>query len=1319
MLVIDYSLIPLSPEDRQMVDDAVSHRIRSGEAPKLDKSEFGRVVVLNPDPVQTIHHIPDDLRANLRRIMVHTMEGPTVLRSERLLEELLDSDDPLHVLIIELKSEFAQFAAFLDCIPKLRQRYPDMAVFLNSGQTRALEVLQDPMVQGERILQLNYPDARGTVEILDPNELTQVISESTEPVGFSVPFFSQIRLKLEDSTEPAAFNLDSLRGLHGRFGVGAAREVDVGRGRKERMVLLDLPIRLIRDFQFRQDRGLDFAGIVRDGRRILSRNFEKEKLEFRWIPMASVESFMRQVPGDDLKIVNVASAAVLRVNTFNGQVTFVTRSTGDQISLEDVRTLGFRKPGGPAPGQGGIQDTGGVFFDRLVMPSAKFNERDPVQESIREHVLGRKILGEEERKRKLEIYTSRLNVGAVGPLAAQTIKILRAYGLERLINPESFHYLCDLPQQLPRYYETPARFEAHFQNLVKSLRELIVEKDGDVIRILDYSHQMPVSMEWVDASHITFDKVESQELETCYRETRALIGFIGHEFRRNFQIGEGEVAFFTKIKSAQAAGLQAKWMVDYKRGAFGPPLPPESLPDFVFFGTPEDKTENDKSYFFPSFACTELVTAEASRELFAKVDYEFSVFLEEQMALASHYFRDDGKFDIGAAEYGEYFDRKLDEADGELVNLKSDLVTLDSVDSPEYKALLKEEEAAYHERYQEFLKDQGQVNEDFRQATVELLKLVKELGGELELPPLPEAPAGEEADSPEFDRQVMEAAAGALDARRQHADGQAGAVVEDLAGRVQGLKDGVDALGRAHRAQREALQAQSAARQADMEARLHAKAPQRLALLKKLRSIDREGLTRRVEVQLGQIGEERQLLRGKITGYGEKNDQYLRSMQGVLAKLPQALQALREQEPSATPRSNRGRIAGQVGRVERVLGSMRAFVAKANQGMSQLEQFEVRGEKLGSHLFTLRMESELLNSIEENRQPDFPAPAPAPGGESGDMHAAFMAHKGRMDQFQAVLDATIQFCGGVLPEVDSGVKRYELALERFSALEKAAARRQRLRQSRQNLKERQLLMQGELEDLPKQVRECFMPARKALLLNNFIPEAEKKLLNLRRCKAFLEEILRLSHELLKAQYLDRAVYRRFASDQFMKGAYIAVDIRQDQARAFQNVQPAVNRLFRSIYYNISQQHPKKLPRVKSGHLKTMEKKVLLDFLQQWGAAPRKAPYSYIFLPSTFSLADAVEVMNYKDRAFRGVPRLVLIYVSKFHTAEIVDNPVFREAYFKAQKHNVIVNIDGHAVVDNPLAICQRLLQETLGSTFDTPEVEEMPEEEEREMKFKV
>ena len=124
-----------------------------------------------------------------------------------------------------------------------------------------------------------------------------------------------------------------------------------------------------------------------------------------------------------------------------------------------------------------------------------------------------------------------------------------------------------------------------------------------------------------------------------------------------------------------------------------------------------------------------------------------------------------------------------------------------------------------------------------------------------------------------------------------------------------------------------------------------------------------------------------------------------------------------------------------------------------------------------------------------------------------------------------------------------------------------------------------------------------------------------------------------------------------------------------------------------------------------------------DILSRLRALPAEAAPgspSYMILPGTLSLIQAVKLMNQKDALFRGVPRCVLVYVSKFDAAVLSGNAPVRDEYFQALRHNVIVNIDDKKVVDNPRTIALQLLNDTLGCTFDTARVDEIPEEEQQD-----
>src|SRR5271170_5006278 len=99
MLEIDYSLVTLEEPDRAAILADVARKLKAGVVPAIDKSKPGRVVVLNPDPVQTTHHVPDELRVQLRRGLVSTTEGSTTLRAERIFSDVVSGEEPIVALI--------------------------------------------------------------------------------------------------------------------------------------------------------------------------------------------------------------------------------------------------------------------------------------------------------------------------------------------------------------------------------------------------------------------------------------------------------------------------------------------------------------------------------------------------------------------------------------------------------------------------------------------------------------------------------------------------------------------------------------------------------------------------------------------------------------------------------------------------------------------------------------------------------------------------------------------------------------------------------------------------------------------------------------------------------------------------------------------------------------------------------------------------------------------------------------------------------------------------------------------------------------------
>ena len=232
MLEIDYSLIPLTEADQALVREEVSNKIKEGNVPNPDRSVDGRIVVLNPDLVQTVHQITDELRPRLRRIMLAAQQGTTHLPAERLFNAITESDERLYLIIIELQSDFRFFSDFMDFIPRLRKENPEMAVFLSGSMTHLREKFHQILSNGGASLVVEFPEVKESVEISDPDVFFERVTSQEQEVSLSIPFFTDIRILLQKVSKPISFNLVTLRKLHSVLGHGEAKEVEVGKGRK-------------------------------------------------------------------------------------------------------------------------------------------------------------------------------------------------------------------------------------------------------------------------------------------------------------------------------------------------------------------------------------------------------------------------------------------------------------------------------------------------------------------------------------------------------------------------------------------------------------------------------------------------------------------------------------------------------------------------------------------------------------------------------------------------------------------------------------------------------------------------------------------------------------------------------------------------------------------------------------------------------------------------------------------------------------------------------------------------------------------------------
>ncbi|MDH4224777.1 MAG: hypothetical protein OEW12_03925, partial [Deltaproteobacteria bacterium] len=1107
-----------------------------------------------------------------------------------------------------------------------------------------------------------------------------------------------------------------LRKLHPQFGVGEPRDVEVGGGHKEREYILDIPMRLVHDFQFRQERGLDFHGALMGGRVILSRDFQKEKLELRWVSPASLEGLLRRVPGKDVEKVMFKDIRTLRISTFTGKVAFISRQANAQISFHDVGSISFRlKPGYKEikPLQSSAKDNLAgqvVRFDYTVMTD-NIHSNLTVQNALKDHYFRRLLWSDEEKNYRLRLYTQRLSVGAVGPLAGQTLKLLRRYGLENLIEASGFHYLCDSANQLPTYDQTVDRFEAHFRKLVDSLRHIATIRTTGHIRVDDISHQMPIVTEWVDTANMPFTEIAVQDLEAAYGEILILIDFIDHEFRRKYQsIEEEDKQFFVAIQATQEAALTTKWLADYKNGAFGPAFPPGKYPDFVFFGTPKDKTANDKSYYFPGLVCSELFANPENQDLFTRGDYGFSVFLEKELALADHAAREEGLPKATPEYFDAYYEKRAGEAQKKVDELEEILKYMHLTDSPQYQQMLKEEEARYMERHREFTLAQEKVRSRHREAEMAFQEALLKIHPHLTFPtaPHPDWLKGDEPDPSLLGRdmvEIVEKTQTRLQVSMQARLDQSEEVLKSHLAKLGAFTQSLQELFAAHWAWQSAA---LALKEDSLKKEGAGAAVKRMDGLKRMKKEDLPDYLTRIESQASNTLAEHDQFRARTNLHFHKGRQAAETLHHAVSRL---IAQFSQAKPKVfNPEQDLARQdlhAKKIGDITRTLLDNNK---KMVEEMTRIEQMVLQQTKLLEQAIQLRGEVEAVKAVLENRSP---GTFPYPGGEGLETrqiaaHREFQGkkapHKGAEEGLETMHNKPI-----MPDEVRKEALHYMAFADSAAKIKKMTALKERMRISTRAIAERMRIMDEELVDLPKRVEEKFMPARKELMIRVFIPEEKRHVENYIRAKSFVQELLHLPQEKIRSLYLNRAVFKRYYTRQFIKGMAVHHNPQAAGAQRLTNIMQSLAQFYRNMQHNINKQHPNLAQYLSLSRMNPTTPPILWDYIQQVAALGEKAPIGYLILPATLTLEQAVRMMNQKDRLYRGIPMLVLVFVSKFDPAQIIGDPRFREEYFSAVRHNTIVNLDDVTLADNPRTIGLRLLNETLGSAYDTPLVEEVPE----------
>jgi hypothetical protein len=509
--------------------------------------------------------------------------------------------------------------------------------------------------------------------------------------------------------------------------------------------------------------------------------------------------------------------------------------------------------------------------------------------------------------------------------------------------------------------------------------------------------------------------------------------------------------------------------------------------------------------------------------------------------------------------------------------------------------------------------------------------------------------------------------------------------------------------------------AQDAREGADLHAQWQAQRAGRLEQLRRMPVAERAQHARRVQAQQRNFQSELQQMQTRLRERGEHHQRAAQSLHRFVRSAAQRLATLGNTPPEEVPERVLGQAEALRALLSRISQNAGILVQRVHALQDALEEAHVRTQRHRQQLHHLLAEVELLRAVETGAAPVLPEPArpDAPLLRDADMERlreAAQAQAGAMRQAEQALHGA----GTTVEAALEAVRGQALALRRFGerqgALIKLMARKARLRASAQGLAERRGLMEAELSDLPRRAHELFMPARKKLLVEVFLPEAEQRLVQLGKARELVAELLSLPEAPLKQRYLDHAIFRRFYSGQFVRGAAYAADPGSALRHATRNVAPALRVLLRGLAHNFARAGLAGADRIELPLLASQSAAEILATLERLASGAAPGPFDYLVLPPTLELKTGLALLRRKDVLFGGMPRLVLIFVTRFDPHLLQRDPELRDAYFGAVKHNVVLNIDGHAVVDHPRAIGLRLLRETLGCASDVPDVEEPPDE---------
>ncbi|MBU2643465.1 hypothetical protein KKI24_02075, partial [bacterium] len=241
------------------------------------------------------------------------------------------------------------------------------------------------------------------------------------------------------------------------------------------------------------------------------------------------------------------------------------------------------------------------------------------------------------------------------------------------------------------------------------------------------------------------------------------------------------------------------------------------------------------------------------------------------------------------------------------------------------------------------------------------------------------------------------------------------------------------------------------------------------------------------------------------------------------------------------------------------------------------------------------------------------------------------------------------------------------------------------------------------ENLEKVAMSKALPSTRVLLKSKYIPmfEEEKKMLS--RANQFLSEIISREKEINQA-LVSTFFQKRYGVYQFTKGSYcldITSGAKDHTERNIYNAFILIAERFTKALAGI----PVSKTPVEIRKLEVKGIEGLRNLVSQiWHGHLQDR---FLFLPSSLSLDEALDLCEYKDLICKNNPKrqksqnsLILIYVHKIVFEAIERSPEVKTRYNQAILSNIFINVDGVKIFNNRDSIFEACIRETFGKCHD-------------------